>query len=44
MPGWHLQSHLSPITLGGFEFGPHGLGSQGSTITASVTGINAELI
>ena len=29
--GWQLHSQRSPITLGKFELGPQGLGSQGST-------------
>ena len=29
--GWQLHSQRSPTTLGKFEFGPQGLGSQGST-------------
>ena len=29
--GWQLHSQRSPTTLGKFEFGPQGFGSQGST-------------
>ena len=33
MSAWHVHWHLSPITRGGFELGPQGLGSHGSSAT-----------
>ena len=38
--GRHEHWHLSPITRGGLLFGPHGLGSQGSTYTGSIAKIS----
>ena len=35
--GWQEQSQRSPCLLGGLEYGPHGLGLQGSCSTTGST-------
>jgi hypothetical protein len=37
MFGWQEQSQRSPCLLGGFEYGPQGLGLQGSSSTTGST-------
>ena len=37
MFGWQEQSQRSPCLLGGLEYGPHGLGLQGSSSTIGST-------
>ena len=37
MFGWQEQSQRSPCLLGGLEYGPQGLGLQGSSSTIGAT-------
>ena len=37
MLGWQEQSQRSPCLLGGLEYGPQGLGLQGSSSTTGST-------